>query len=413
MPTPPGRVLTAVLRTDRARLLAGLIRLAGDFEHAEDALQEACARALVAWPRDGMPDQPGAWLNTVARRIALDRLRRDRHVAMVGDIVAEESEPEPDNPSGVEDDRLRLLFTCCHPALAPEARCALALRSLGGLSTREIARAYLISETSAAQRLVRAKQKIRLSRIAYEVPDQTHLPERLASVLQVIYLIFNEGYAATDSADLIRPDLCAEGIRLARLAHALMPAQAEVTGLLALLLLTDARRPARVDPAGDLVLLEQQDRSRWDRAAIAEGSKLLAGAMALRAPGPYQLQAAIAALHAEATSADATDWAQILALYQRLLQYSPSPVVELNAAVALGMAEGPRAGLNWIALLEQRAELLNYHLFWASKADLYRRLGDHQAAARAYAKALALTANAAEQRFLTARMAALQDPATT
>lgn len=410
---PVGQILTAALRTEGARLLASLIRLAGDFDHAEDALQEACARALQAWRRDGLPEQPGAWLNTVARRVALDRLRRDRHVPLLGDVEAEESAAEPDDPSGVEDDRLRLLFTCCHPALAPEARCALALRTLGGLSSREIGRAFLISEASAAQRLVRAKQKIRLSGIAYEIPDQAHLPERLASVLQVIYLIFNEGYAATEASSLIRPDLCAEAIRMARLAHLLMPAQVETAGLLALLLLTDARRPARVDASGELVPLELQDRSRWNRAAISEGTHLLAKAMTRRAPGPYQLQAAIAALHAEAAAAEATDWVQILALYRRLLQLSPSPVVELNAAVALGMAHGPVAGLAWITRIEQAGVLGQYHLLWASKADLLRRQGNFGAAALAYAHALDLAANPTERRYLESRLAAVQDLATT
>jgi RNA polymerase sigma-70 factor, ECF subfamily len=356
-----GRILERPLRESGARLRAGLIRLCGDFDTAEDALQEACARALVAWPRDGLPANPGAWLNTVSRRIALDRLRRDRFAPLPDDLEDEADTPWDDPAHGIDDDRLRLLFTCCHPALAPEHSIPLALRSLCGLTTREIARAFVIAESSAAQRIVRAKRKIRDAGIAYEVPRPEHLAERLAAVLAVIYLVFNEGYAATEADTLIRPNLCAEAIRLARLAANLMPHEAEVHGLLALLLLTDARRPARIDGDGALIPLEAQDRSRWNREQIAEGTGRLDRAMQLRDAGPYQMQAAIAALHGAAQTADATDWAQILLLYRRLLELTPSPVIELNAAVALGMAEGPAAGLAWIERIEAAGIMPDYH----------------------------------------------------
>ena len=403
-----GRIVEGVVRTDGRRVLAGLIRLTGDFDAAEDALQEAYARALVVWHRDGVPATPGAWLNTVARRIAIDRLRRDRHTALPDDLEAPPVESE--EPHAIEDDRLRLLFTCCHPALAPEAQCALALRTLGGLTTREIARGFVEPEPTTAQRLVRAKRKIRDAGIPYEVPPLSRLPERIDTVLGVLYLIFNEGYAATDDDSLLRPDLMAEAIRLARLATELLPDDAEARGLLALMLLTDARRAARTTASGDLVPLDDQDRSLWNRAQIDEGVRLLDAALALRRPGPYQTQAAIAALHSTAATARDTDWRQIAALYQTLLRHSPTPVVELNAAVARGMSDGLSHALDGIARVEAGGELTRYHLLPAAKADVLRRLGRRTEAAVAYRAALALVTNAAERRFLERRLADCSAP---
>jgi len=403
-----GRIVEDVARTDGPRVLAGLIRLAGDFDVAEDALQEAYARALVAWARDGVPGSPGAWLNTVSRRIVLDRIRRDRSAPLEGDIEAVALDPEPENPSGIEDDRLRLLFTCCHPALAPQASCALALRTLGGLATREIARAFVEPEATTAQRIVRAKKKIREAGIPYEIPPQGRLRERVDTVLAVLYVIFNEGYVATDAPSLLRPDLAAEGIRLARLAAALLSpgaGAAEANGLLALMLLTDSRRDARLTAAGELVPLEEQDRTLWNRAQIDEGTRLIDDAVAMRMPGPYQFQAAIAALHAEASTPAETDWRQIWLLYERLLAAAPTPVVELNAAVALGMATEPQRALDWIARLEERGELARYHLLPAARADLLRRLARFSEAAHAYEDAIALATNPAERRYLARRLA--------
>ena len=397
------RIIEDVIRNDGRRVLAALIRLTGDFDAAEDALQEAYARALVAWHRDGVPANPGAWLNTVARRIAIDRIRRDRSAALPEDLEAQSHEDagEP----GIEDDRLRLLFTCCHPALSPEAACALALRTLGGLTTREIARGFVEPEPTTAQRLVRAKRKIREARIPYEVPPRDKLRERVRSVLSVLYLIFNEGYASAEAPSLLRPDLLLEAIRLARLTVELLPADAEARGLLALMLLTDARRAARVGPDGAMVALEDQNRSLWDRGQIAEGTRLLDEALALRTPGPYQTQAAIAALHGSAKTATQTDWPQIAALYQALLRWTPTPVVELNAAVAVGMAADLQAALDWVVRIEQRGELSRYHLLAASKADLLRRLGRSGEAASAYRQALDLATNPAERRYLDKRLA--------
>ena len=384
-------------------MLAGLIRLTGDFDAAEDALQEAYARALAVWHRDGVPATPSAWLNTVARRIAIDRLRRDRHTALPDDLEAPPVEIE--EPNAIEDDRLRLLFTCCHPALAPEAQCTLALRTLGGLTTREIARGFVEPESTTAQRLVRAKRKIREAGIPYEVPSLARLPERIDTVLGVLYLIFNEGYAATDDDSLLRPNLMAEAIRLARLSAELLPADAETRGLLALMLLTDARRASRLNAQGDLVPLEGQDRSLWSRAQIAEGVRILDDALAMRRPGPYQTQAAIAALHSTAATAGHTDWPQIAALYQALLRQTPTPIVELNAVVALGMASGIPHALEGIARIEARGDLARYHLLPAAKADLLRRLGRPADAAQAYRAALALVTNPAERRYLQKRVA--------
>jgi RNA polymerase sigma-70 factor (ECF subfamily) len=389
-----------------------LIRLTGgDFDAAEDALQEAYTRALVAWPRDGIPDQPGAWLNTVSRRIALDRIRRNRTTNLPDDFEttaacgAANDQDEHENPSGIEDDRLRLLFVCCHPALSPEARCTLALRTLGGLTTREIARAFVEPETTTAQRVVRAKKKIRNARIPYEVPARAKLPERVETVLSVLYFIFNEGYASTDASSLLRTDLVAEAIRLTRLAVELLPDETEARGLLALMLLTDARRPARITPEGDFVPLDDQDRTRWSRAQIDEGLALLDEALTRRKAGPYQIQAAIAALHARASTPADTDWPQIAALYRGLLRVMPTPVVELNAAVAVGMATGLERGLEWIEKLAAHPEMARYHLLPAAKADLLRRLGRFAEAADAYRQALTLVTNPAERRYLENRLA--------
>jgi RNA polymerase sigma-70 factor (ECF subfamily) len=402
------RIVEDIVRNDGARVLAGLIRLAGDFETAEDALQEAYARALAVWPSEGIPDRPAAWLNTVARRIVLDRLRRTRRTTdLPEDLAVPMQELEDADPSGIEDDRLRLLFTCCHPALAAEARCGLALRTLGGLSTREIARAFVEPEATTAQRLVRAKKKIREARIPYEVPSREKLPERVGAVLSVLYLIFNEGYASTDAPSLLRPDLVAEAIRLARLTVELLPGEAEAKGLLALMLLTDARRAARLSAEGELVLLDEQDRMLWNRAQIAEGLQLLEEVLVLRAPGAYQIQAAIAALHARAATAAETDWAEIAALYLALLRVQPTPVVELNAAVAHGMATTPDRALEWIARIEKTEALARYHLLHAAKADLLRRLGRFGEAAACYRDALALATNPAERRYLEGRLGAM------
>jgi RNA polymerase sigma-70 factor (ECF subfamily) len=414
------RIIDAVARTDGPRVLAGLIRLTGgDFDAAEDALQEAYARALVVWRRDGIPAQPGAWINTVSRRALVDALRRettrrkwstsfDEDVAdaAASAIVVDHADGSgPDDPSGIDDDRLRLLFVCCHPALSPEAQKTLALRTLGGLTTREIARAFVEPEPTTAQRLVRAKRKIREARIAYEVPPRARLPERIDVVLSVLYLIFNEGYASTDAASLVRPDLMAEAIRLTRLAVELLPEATEVRGLLALMLLIDARRPGRLDGDGALVPLEEQDRGLWQHDQIDEGVTLLDRTLAQGAPGPYQIQAAIAALHGRAATAAATDWPQIAALYRALLQVVPTPIVELNAAVALGLATDVERALRWIARLERHPELASYHLVPASQADLLRRQGRFDEAARAYRRALTLVTNPAERRYLDRRLA--------
>lgn len=404
-------VIDNVCRTQGPRVLAGLIRRFGDFELAEDALQDAFIKALEVWPEQGLPGQPAAWLTTVAQRRALDLIRRrntgPRYTDEPPDIAAVEADVEDTHPadaSGVEDDRLRLVFTCCHPAIAPAAQMALALRTLCGLSTREIARAFLEPEATTAQRLVRSQKKILEARIPYEVPSREALPQRLEVVLGVIYLVFNEGYAATDTPGLIRPDLCGEAIRLARLMAELMPEEAEATGLLAMMLLHDARRTARVGDDGVIVPLDEQDRTRWNAAAIAEGLNLLDTALALRRRGPYQVQAAIAALHARAAHAADTDWKQIAALYGGLLHDQPDAVVELNAAVALAMAEGVERGLDWIARIAERGELANYYLLPAAKADLLRRMGRMGEARVAYDAALALVRNPAERSYLERRV---------
>ena len=400
------RILDEVVRTDGRRVLAGLIRLTGDFDVAEDVLQEAYAKALVAWPRDGIPQSPGSWLNTVSRRIAIDRFRSRRGltIPLEGDIEAPPPHFEDDNPSGIDDDRLRLLFVCCHPALPAGSRAALALRTLGGLTTREIARAFVEPESTTAQRLVRAKKKIRDARIPYEEPPREKLAERVESVLSVLYLIFNEGYASTDAPSLLRSDLVREAIRLSRLGVALLPDEPEACGLLALMLLTDARRRARISGEGELVPLDTQDRSLWDRAEIDEGVRILDEALARGRPGPYQVQAAIAALHATAGAPEDTDWKQISALYMTLLKSTPTPIVELNAAVAFGLATSLDGALQWIERLERDSSLSRYHLLPASKADVLRRLGRVEEAAAAYERALALVTNPAERLYLWKRL---------
>ena len=405
-------IVDGICRAEGARLLAGLIRRFGDFELAEDAMQDAFAKALEVWPAEGLPTSPAAWLTTVARRRAVDLMRRraagpiytDEPPDMAAPEASDAAEPDSATHSGVDDDRLRLVFTCCHPALAQPAQVALALRTLCGLTTREIARAFLEPEATTAQRLVRAKRKIQDARIPYEVPSRALLPERLDAVLGVVYLVFNEGYATTEDDGLVRPDLCAEAIRLARLLVALMPDEPEARGLLALMLLHDARRAARICDGGALVPLEAQDRSRWNSEAIDEGLAVLDAALQLRRRGPYQLQAAIAALHAGAKRAEDTDWKQIAALYAGLLREQPGAVVALNAAVAEAMAEGPQRGLERIAAIAASGDLAGYHLLPAARADLLRRLGRHDEAALAYEAAIALTRNRAERLYLERRL---------
>jgi RNA polymerase sigma-70 factor (ECF subfamily) len=397
-------------RDEWGRVVATLIRVTGDWDLAEECAQDAFATALQRWPRDGIPRNPGAWLTTTARNRATDRLRRAAvGTAKLREVAATMSyPPEPDSGPGdgaVPDDRLRLMFTCCHPALALEAQVVLTLRTLAGLTTAEIARAFLVSEQTMAKRLVRAKQKIRHARIPYRVPPAHLLPERTPGVLAVLYLLFNEGYSASAGADLIRQNLTAEAIRLGRLLARLMPGEPEPAGLLALMLLHDARRATRLDADGEVVTLENQDRGQRDRGEITEATDLLEQALRRGRPGPYQVQAAIAACHATAAAAADTDWAQIAALYDRLALLTPSPVVRLNRAVAVAMAEGPEAGLEVVAGLRASGELAGYHLLPATEADLLRRLGRAGQAAAAYREALALAPTDAERRFLARRLA--------
>jgi RNA polymerase sigma-70 factor, ECF subfamily len=409
-----GTVAADAFRQEWGRITAALIHQTGDWDLAEECAQDAFTRALRRWPRDGVPDRPGAWLMTVARNGAIDRLRRSStyraKVEELAVMAARETgtdgpEPVADDDSGVPDERLRLIFTCCHPALAMEARVALTLRTLTGLSTAEIARAFLVPEATMAKRLVRAKHKIAHARIPYRVPPASALPQRVPGVLAVLYLVFNGGYSASAGNDLIRRDLCDRAVALTRVLAELLPEEPEAKGLLALMLFHGARQAARVNDRGDLVTLEDQDRTRWDQAQIEVARRHLEEALAARRPGQYQIQAAIAGCHATAPTALATDWTRIARLYQYLADMTGSPVVELNRAVAVAMADGPAAGLALLQRLEAGGALAGYYLLPATRADFLRRLGRNEEAASAYEEAAALAGTGPERRFLNARLA--------
>lgn len=404
--------LDALYQNQSRQVLATLIRLLGDFELAEEAMHEAFALALQQWPVEGIPANPTAWLVSTGRFKAIDQIRRNQTARRYAPMLAddEEIEPELDAPT-IADDRLRLIFTCCHPSLAAEAQLAMTLREMCGLTTEQVARGLLQQPTTVAQRIVRAKRKIRDAAIPYEVPDADELPQRMAAVLQVIYLMYNEAYSSSQGDAIVNVDLGGEAIRLARLLHELMPL-ADIAGLLALMLLQDSRKAARQDSDGQLITLDEQDRARWDQSQITEGLQWLNRALTQGPAGIYTLQAAIAALHAQAARYEDTDWRQIAGLYEVLYQRSPSPVIALNRAVAVAMCEGPEAGLQMVDELASAGKLDRYHLMHAARADFYRRLGQTEAARDAYKKALALTEQAPERAFLTARLNALADTTT-
>jgi len=405
-----GEIIDAVYRTESRRVLATLIRLLGDFDIAEEALHDAFRAALEQWPRDGVPDNPRAWLVSAGRFKAIDAIRRNARFDAL-DEVPEQADPATEDgialdTENVEDDQLRLIFTCCHPALAPDAQVALTLREICGLTTEEIAHAFLIAPTTIAQRIVRAKAKIRDARIPYQVPSRAELPDRLDSVLRVIYLVFNEGYSASAGTSLTRHDLSAEAIRLGRLLMELLP-EPEVIGLLALMLLHESRRAARTSPAGEVILLDDQDRSRWNRDQISEGTALVERALSSGLAGPYSIQAAISAVHANARQAAETDWTEIVGLYDVLMRTDPSPVIELNRAVAVAMRDGPSAGIVLIDAILDRGDLADYRLAHAARAELCRRLGRNADARASFQQALGLTRQETERRFIERRLAEL------